>query len=64
MINIYMTNILVKCIDDNNPIGLSFIDNIDKYIDNTANLSGRSYAILVKEPILSLEKQKELIKKI
>ena len=59
----FITNILVKCIDDNNPIGLYFTDNIDKYIDNTTNLSGRSYAILVIEPILEIEKQKELIEK-
>jgi hypothetical protein len=59
----FITNILVKCIDDNNPIGLSFTDNIDKYIDNTTNLSGRSYAILVIEPILEIEKQKKLIEK-
>ena len=59
----FITNILVKCIDDNNPIGLYFTDNIDKYIDNTTNLSGRSYAILVIAPILEIEKQKELIEK-
>jgi hypothetical protein len=59
----FITNILVKCIDDNNLIGLSLTDNIDKYIDNTANLSGRSYAILIIEPLLTIEKQKELIDK-
>jgi len=59
----FITNILVKCIDDNNPIGLSITDNIDKYIDNTANLSARSYAILIIEPLLTIEKQKELVEK-
>lgn len=57
----FITNILVKCIDDNNPIGLYYTDNIDKYIDNTSNLSSRSYAILIIEPLLTIEKQKELI---
>ena len=55
----FITNILVKCIDDNNPIGLSITNDID----NTANLSARSYAILIIEPLLSIEKQKELVEK-
>jgi len=59
----FITNILVKCIDDNNQIGLSLTDNIDKYIDKTINLSSRSYAILIIEPKLTIEKQKELIEK-
>ena len=59
----FITNILVKCIDDNTPIGLYYTDNIDKYIDNTSNLSSRSYAILIIQPLLSIEKQKELIEK-
>ncbi len=58
-----ITNILVKCIDDNNKIGLSLTNDIDKYIDNTSNLSSRSYAILIIEPILLIEKQKELVDK-
>ena len=61
----FKTNILAKCIDDNikNKLGLNIIDNcdIDKYIDKTPNLTGRSYAILVIEPELNLEKQKKLV---
>ena len=55
----YFTNILVKCIDDNinNKIRLSIINNEDKnkYIDNTPNLTARSYAILVIEPKISID---------
>ena len=61
----FKTNILAKCIDDNikNKLGLNIIDNcdIDKYIDKTPNLTGRSYAVLVIEPELNLEKQKKLV---
>ena len=62
---IYMTNILVKCIDDNihNKIALSFVDEKikNKYIDNTPKLSARSFAILVIKPSLNVEEQKNLI---
>jgi hypothetical protein len=68
-----ITNILLKCIDDNlnNKIRLKFINNsknknyssIDKYIDYTKNLTFRSYAILVIEPQIDINKQKKLIKK-
>lgn len=61
------TNILVKCIDDNinNKICLSIVDDKikNKYIDNTPNLSARSYAILVIEPKITLNEQKELVNK-
>ena len=61
----FKTNILAKCIDDNikNKLGLNIIDNcdIDKYIDKTPNLTGRSYAVLVIEPELNLDKQKKLV---
>lgn len=60
-----MTNILVKCIDDNihSKICLSIVDDKTKkkYIDNTENLSARSYAILVIEPVISEEEQKSLV---
>lgn len=62
-----ITNILVKCIDDNseNRICLLFIDDCtrDKYIDKTPKLSSRSYAILVIDPPISSDQQKELIVK-
>lgn len=57
------TNILVKCIDDNknNRIGLSYIENKDKYIDNTDNQSARAYALLIIEPAINECQQKNLI---
>lgn len=58
------TNILVKCIDDNenNKIGLSFIENDeDIYIDDTLNQSARTYATLVIEPPINKIIQQQLI---
>ena len=59
----FITNILVKCIDDNKDslIGLSIVEDDDRYIDNTYNLSARSYATLVINPELSLDEQKKLV---
>jgi hypothetical protein len=61
------TNILVKCIDDNinSKIGLFIVDDLtkEKYIDRTANLTARSYAVLVIEPKLTLEEQENLANK-
>ena len=59
--NNYITNIFVKCIDDNinNKIGLSYNEQL--YIDETPNLSARTYATLIIEPFIDIEKQKELI---
>ena len=59
------TNILVKCIDDNrnSKIGLSFVDNDKVYIDNTPNQTARTYATLIIEPAINIEKQKELVNK-
>ena len=57
-----ITNILLKCIDDNidKQLGLS----IDKqYIDNTEKLSARSYATLVITPKLNKKEQEELTTK-
>lgn len=57
-----ITSILLKCIDDNidNQIGLR-ID--EPYIDNTKNLSARSYATLVITPKINKTKEKELVRK-
>lgn len=56
------TNILLKCIDDEKPIGLSITkENI--YTDETPNSSARSYATLVVEPPISLEKQTVITEK-
>ena len=59
------TNILVKCIDDNkdNKISLSLVDDDKIYIDETPNLSSRTYATLVIKPIINKKKQKKLVKK-
>jgi len=56
-----ITNILVKCIDDNmnSKIQLKMVDT--PHIDNTPNLTERSYATLVVEPALSIEKQEKLV---
>lgn len=56
-----ITNILVKCIDDNinNKIQLKMVDK--PHIDTTPNLTERSYATLVVEPALSIENQKKLV---
>lgn len=60
-----ISNILLKCIDDNvnNQLGLKIIDDNSKFIDNTNKLSARSYATLVIIPEISLNKQHELVKK-
>ena len=59
------TNILVKCIDDNerNMIGLSVVDDNNIYVDNTQNQTARTYATLVIEPKIDIFEQKELVKK-
>lgn len=58
------TNILAKCIDDNknNKIKLSIVNDADIYIDNTPNNSSRTYATLIIEPEIDLEKQITLVK--
>jgi hypothetical protein len=59
------TNILVKCIDDNinNKIQLKIVPDNEIYFDTTPNKSARTYATLLIEPKLSIEKQKELVDK-
>ena len=59
------TNILVKCIDDNkdNQIGISYVSSDDLYIDNTPNLSSRTYATLIITPDIDDDKQKKLVNK-
>ena len=59
------TNILVKCIDDNeeNKISLSLVDDKDIYIDDTPNQTSRTYASLIIEPSIDKNKQIELINK-
>ena len=59
------TNILVKCIDDNvkNQLGLSIVSSDELYIDETPNLSSRTYASLIITPSIDNEKQKKLVDK-
>lgn len=59
------TNILVKCIDDNNDakIRLSFVDDDHIYIDETPNQTARTYATLIIEPRIENDKQRQLITK-
>jgi len=59
------TNILVKCIDDNknSKIGLAFVPTKELYIDNTPNLSSRTYATLIITPSIDEDKQKQLVAK-
>lgn len=56
------TNILVKCIDDNdkNKINMSVVDDNSIYVDNTPNLSSRTYMTLIIEPLIDIHRQKHL----
>jgi len=58
-----LTNILVKCIDDTatSQLGLKIILDEDRFVDETPKLSARSYATLVINPPISLERQKKLV---
>ena len=60
-----ITNILLKCIDDNinSQLGFKFVSNEERFIDNTENLSARSYATLVINKSLTLEEQEILVNK-
>lgn len=60
-----MTNILLKCIDDNkdSQLGFKIVKDEDRFIDNTEKLSARSYATLVINKSLTIERQKELVDK-
>lgn len=56
------TNILVKCIDDNdkNKINMTIVSDNNIYIDNSPKLSSRTYLTLIIEPEIKIEKQKIL----
>ena len=60
-----ITNILLKCIDDNigNQLGFKIVSDEDRFIDNTPKLSARSYASLVINKKLTLDQQSELVDK-
>ena len=57
------TNILIKCIDDNqkNMICAKMVDDKDVYIDNTPDLSARCYMTLIIQPTISIDQQKKLV---
>jgi hypothetical protein len=63
-----ITNILLKCIDDNidSQLGFKLADNdeVEKYVDNTPNLSARSYAVLCINKNMSLDEQARLVENI
>jgi hypothetical protein len=59
-----ITNIYVKCIDDNkdSKISLNYdIESSKKYIDDTKKQSNRTYATLIIKPKISIDKQKKLV---
>ena len=60
-----ITNILAKCLDDSadRRISLSIVSDSDRVIDTTKNLTERSYATLVIEPALPMEKQVWLVER-
>jgi hypothetical protein len=61
----FVTNILLKCIDDsiNSKLCLSYVsDSVrDKYIDKTKNLSARSYATITIKPQITQGRMKMLV---
>jgi hypothetical protein len=60
-----ITNILLKCIDNNinSQLGFEIVSNEDRFIDNTKLLSARSFATLVINKSLTLEEQELLVVK-
>lgn len=60
-----ITNILLKCIDNNinNQLGFKIVSNEERFIDYTEKLSARSYATLVINKSLTLEQQTILVDK-
>ena len=61
-----ISNILLKCIDDNinSQLGFKVVSDEKKFIDDTVNLSARSYAslVIINKP-LTLEEQEHLVVK-
>jgi hypothetical protein len=60
-----ITNIVAKCLDDSadRRIALSIVKDEDRIIDETEDLTARSYATLVIEPALSMEEQVSLVQR-
>ena len=42
---------------------MSFVDDVDIYVDNTPKKTSRTYAALIIEPLIEIDKQKQLITK-
>nr|QFG74013.1 MAG: hypothetical protein [Megaviridae environmental sample] len=61
----FITNIMVKCIDDNinSRLGFQITSDDNRFIDNTEKLSARSYATLIINKKLSLDEQHRLVEK-
>lgn len=60
-----ITNILLKCIDNNidDKLGFVMVDDKNIFIDNTSNLTERSFATLVINKSMSYNEQSNLVKK-
>lgn len=68
-----ITNLVVKCLDKANPdienldtvIHMEYVEGEEKnkYKDNTAKLSSRTFAVLVITPTINIEAQKRLVNK-
>lgn len=58
-----ISNILLKMIDDTNRISAMMVEDDMRIIDNTRNLSMRSYATLTINPMITKEKQKFLVER-
>jgi len=60
-----ITNILLKCIDNNvnSQLGFIIVSDEERFIDNTEKLSARSYATLVINKSITLEEQEQLVDK-
>lgn len=63
---LYLTNIVLKCIDDSadHRLGFQVVDDDDRFIDETPKSSARSYATLTTNIPLSLEKQRRLVQQL
>jgi len=53
------TNLIVHCIDTSQPIHMQWTENV--YIDNTPNLSCRSFLTPIIEPAITEQQQHELV---
>ena len=59
-----ITNIMLKCIDDTKPLGFYMVNDDERFIDNTKNLTARSYATLVINKKFTITQQKKLVNKL